>query len=670
MKLSSLRPSRESLPAAAGALPALALFVGWAADDGGYEPTTWYVGAVALLFLLVGIVGARASRFSSLHPAVLTALGALAAYTLWSYASIAWADVRGDALEGANRTLLYLLVALVFASLAWTAEALRLALLAFVMALGVLAVVTVFQVAGASDPFPLFANARLTAPLGYQNASPAMWTLAALPALVFASLRETPVVLRAALLGVATVFVELAMVSQSRTWLVTLPLMALLALILTPARLRLLLAAAPVALAALIASPDLLEVYNQAGGGPEDFREEEEIARIITATFDDAARAIGLSAVAVAIAGAAWALADRRTRISDRARAGLARAGVVLAVLSAVAGLAGAVVLAPKLGDAWEEFSAGADPTEAGGTRFSSLGSSRADFWKVSWKVFKANPVAGIGQDNFAHAYLQRADSSEQPRWTHSLELRLLVHTGLVGFVLFAMFIAGLLAAAWAARRSLAPPARAVLAAALLPLATWIAAGSVDWFWEMPALSAPAIGFATAAAALAPRGPDRRGQGPAVAAGAVLALCAFGLLGAPWLAARHTARGLAALPDVRAALRHLDAAEDLNPWAIRASLTKGFIAVRQRRYEEAAAEFREVLSRDSLSWLAELELGALAAMNGDQSAARRHLQRAAELNPRDEIVREARQRLRAGKRLDIHEINSDLTRAERQVTAR
>ena len=43
------------------------------------------------------------------------ALGCLAAYTALSYLSILWAGVPGDAWEGANRTLLYLLVFALFA---------------------------------------------------------------------------------------------------------------------------------------------------------------------------------------------------------------------------------------------------------------------------------------------------------------------------------------------------------------------------------------------------------------------------------------------------------------------------------------------------------------------------------------------------------------------------
>jgi tetratricopeptide (TPR) repeat protein len=671
-------PGREHLPALLGSLPALALFAAWAADDGGYEATTWYAGALGMLLLLVCVVGGLGgSRRRAVHVGVVVAVAGLAAYTGWSFLSITWAEIPGDALEGSNRTLLYLVIATVFVALPWTTDALRLALLGFVLAMGGLAIVTIIRVAGADDPLPYFANARLTAPFGYQNASPAGWTLAALPALVLSSRRETAWWLRAVLMGFTTVFVELALVSQSRTWLITLPLLFLTALVLTPSRLRLVLAATPVAAATGLASSKLLQVYNRGGGGPDDFREEAEIIRVIASTFDAAGTAILVSGLAVAAAGAAWAQVDRRTQFGAATYRRLRLGGAILAAAAAALALAVAVALAPEIGDVIDEFKRGTDPNEsaAEGSRFGSLGTSRSDFWRVAVDLWEENPVAGLGQDNFAADYLQRADSNERPRWTHSLELRLLTHTGLVGLLLFVCFAGGIVMALWSARRALAPPGQAVLAAAALPLAVWLLAGSVDWFWEMPALSGPAIGFGLAAATLAPA-PARRRRVPrlartaSAAAGACAVLLAALVLGAPWLSARHTERGLSELPDVAAARRHLDAALDLNPWSARPALALGFIAARLDEYPAAAAAFREVLERDPVNWTAELELGVLAALDGDDAGARRHLGRAARLHPRSDIVDAAREAFAKGERLDLAEINSDLAGADERLTAR
>src|SRR4030088_329052 len=67
---------------------------------------------LARLALALATVGVRAREVPT---PVRVALGCLAAYTAFSFLSIVWAGVPGDAWEGANRTLLYLLVFALFA---------------------------------------------------------------------------------------------------------------------------------------------------------------------------------------------------------------------------------------------------------------------------------------------------------------------------------------------------------------------------------------------------------------------------------------------------------------------------------------------------------------------------------------------------------------------------
>ena len=120
-----------------------------------------------------------------------------------------------------------------------------------------------------------------------------------------------------------------------------------------------------------------------------------------------------------------------------------------------------------------------------------------------------AHPIGGLGQDNFAEYYVPRRRTREEPSWTHSLELRLLAHTGLVGFVLFAAFLVAAVSprCRCAARRRGGLDA-AVAATALLPFVVWLIHGSVDWFWEVPALTGPALGFLGMAGALGARAPS------------------------------------------------------------------------------------------------------------------------------------------------------------------
>ena len=97
---------------------------------------------------------------------------------------------------------------------------------------------------------------------------------------------------------------------------------------------------------------------------------------------------------------------------------------------------------------------------DATGSHFGTVGSGRYDFWRVSLDALVAHPIGGLGQDNFADYYLPRRHTNEEPAWTHSLEMRLLAHTGVVGFALFAAFIVAAVAGAIRVRRRAdrAPP--------------------------------------------------------------------------------------------------------------------------------------------------------------------------------------------------------------------
>ena len=104
----SIRSWRDGL-GAAPVVAVLALLILWAAHDGGYDEGTWYWGALILLALAAMVTGGLFGTLRRLGTATKVALGAFSLYVAWSYASIAWASYRGDALTGSNKALLYLL---------------------------------------------------------------------------------------------------------------------------------------------------------------------------------------------------------------------------------------------------------------------------------------------------------------------------------------------------------------------------------------------------------------------------------------------------------------------------------------------------------------------------------------------------------------------------------
>src|ERR1700755_1916100 len=115
----SVRSWRDALQVAP-LVAVLVLLILWAAHDGGYDEDTWYWGALVLLALLAMVFGGLFGPLRRLGTATKVALGAFALYVVWSYASIAWAAYRGDALSGSNKALLYLLVFALCALSRWT----------------------------------------------------------------------------------------------------------------------------------------------------------------------------------------------------------------------------------------------------------------------------------------------------------------------------------------------------------------------------------------------------------------------------------------------------------------------------------------------------------------------------------------------------------------------
>src|SRR5205823_2790271 len=161
----------------------------------------------------------------------------------------------------------------------------------------------------------------------------------------------------------------------------------------------------------------------------------------------------------------------------------------------------------------------------------------------------------GIGADNFAQQYLAHGRSQETPHYPHSVELRMLTETGIVGALLATAGVGAALAAgARAVRRSGAgdPLAGDVAVAALGGFAYWAVHGSFDWFWEFAGLGAAAFALLGLACSLAPAQVRRvgsrarppaaavrrlggRGRPLAVAIGALASLAAALSLAAPWL---------------------------------------------------------------------------------------------------------------------------------------
>lgn len=642
--------SRSTEPAAAGRLwsslvvgtLAYAVFCVWVAKDAGFAPTTWYPGGLFLIGLLFVVALADPAAVAAIPRAAAVAAGLLFAFALWCGASIAWSSAKGMAWDGANRTMLYAAVYLLFATLRRPRIAPVVWLLGFGTVVAAIGVVDVARPSFGADPTNFFLNGRLEAPAGYPNAACALFVFAAWPLLHAAGRRELAPLLRGALLGIVCVLGDLVVLTESRASLLVVPVAALVYLALVPYRLRALLTLLVVAVALTIGLDRLLAPYGPLTHHGDATPALHTVMWTMAATF-----------VAVFLGWSVVAFVDRRVVVGRRV---VRAAGAVVAVAAALAVIGGvAVFLASspreRLSHAWHGFKSGYPAPGQSSSHFSSgLGNNRYDFWRVALDEFRGHPLAGVGVDNFAEDYVAKRRSDEEPLYPHSLELRVLAQTGVVGALLFAGFV---VAAALAVRRTFAGSGLADgVARAGVAAAAYVALhGSIDWFWEFPALTAPAI----AALALAagsddplPRGvgATRRlaAAGVAVASVAVAASFAF-----PWIADRLEQRAAAVWPrDPRAAYRALSHARDLNPLSPDPDLLAGAIASKRDDLPRMRMAFQDALTRDPHQWYARLELALAEAALGRRSAALRDVSLARSLDRRDTVVQLVERRLRAG----------------------
>jgi O-antigen ligase len=165
-------------------------------------------------------------------------------------------------------------------------------------------------------------------------------------------------------------------------------------------------------------------------------------------------------------------------------------AGLPRRVRIALAALAVVGVLVPY-GAALAERSASTSAASAGASvaRLTQAGSNRGRYWAVAVRELGRHPLEGIGAGGFGVAWLRERTIDERVQDAHSLYVETAAELGLVGLLLLAVFLGGVIAAARRAVRSDAAVAAGPAAAAL----AWAVHAGLDWDWEMPALTGVAI---------------------------------------------------------------------------------------------------------------------------------------------------------------------------------
>jgi tetratricopeptide (TPR) repeat protein len=626
-------------PLAAG-LAAVAVFLWWATEEGGYPPTAWYPGAVFFLALLGVVLGLNPTRATISSSWTRRAVVLFAAFSAWSFLSLLWAGVRGDAWDGANRTLLYFTVYSLFALLSWRARDGAVVLALFALGIALVGATDLVVEGGSA-----FIDGRLAGPTGYANASAALFLIAFWPALSLAARPEVHWAARGVLLAAAGVLVQLAVLAQSRGSVPAGAVALAAYVVLARPRLRALFVLLPVAAVTLASLEPLLSIF--ASGSEAAFE----------AALGREQQALALSTVALLVIGAVIGLVDRPSSTARAREPGGRRRRVLLATIAAGAALAALAAVAALNGlPSTSGSGASSGPTSPlGSSRFGEgLETGRFDMWRVAAQTVADHPALGVGADNFAVDFARERETREEPLYPHSLVLRAFSQTGLVGGVLFLGFAGAAFMAAARRREQTDGLAQAIVAGSVASAVYWFVHGSIDWLWEIPVLAAAALAFLGLAAALqAPRasrpqsGPNLSLRGRWVAA--ALGVAALGSYLLPGLAASELERAVAAWPaEPDGASSRLDWARRLNPLSERAAVVAGTLAQRAGERDRARAAFEEAVARNPNDWYVHLRIALLDAAAGRRAEALIELERAEVLNPLEPTIQAAKNELLAG----------------------
>ena len=447
----------------------LAFFAG-----GYFDGPRAVAGAVAwAVVLMLAVAGPVPLPRST--PGRLAVIG-LAALIAWSVASFAWAPLAGLVSDSVQRLLLYL--AALLAAVGLLRDRRATAIVEPALALGCVAVIGY----GLSERlFPslidlhgsFIAGGRLEQPLTYWNAEGLLAAIGLILCVRISGQDVRPPRLRVAAAAACPLLGTGVYLSYSRGALVAvgIGLIVLLAAVPHWSQLRataLALAVGAVPSACAAALPGVAALRGTDAARTRD----------------------GLVMLAVlALATAAAALVS--SRVVARERRGALRGGrlPIADRLPALAGIAAAVCIAGLVLAGLEERAASSERGEPTPSRFVSISSRRYEYWRVAVESIAREPVLGIGAGAFRVTWRKERRVPDPVNEVHSLELEMATELGLPGLLALVLFLGGI---ALAARRALI--ARAPLAAGACAVSSaWLLHASIDWDWQMPAVTLPVL---------------------------------------------------------------------------------------------------------------------------------------------------------------------------------
>ena len=450
---------------------ALAFFSG-----GYFEDPRLVAGMVAwALVLVVALAGPRPLPASAPGWA---AFGGLAFLTVWTAASLAWAPVSTPATDAVQRSLLYLGVLVAATGVLRLGEVRR--ALEPGLAFGIVVVIgyglTERLLPGVVDwARSTGAGGRLEQPITYWNSEGALAAIGLVLCARLAGDSTRPTTIRSLAAAACAALGMGVYLSYSRGAIAAAVVGLIVLLAASPTRMQLrgvglAVVAGVVAGACSAALPG---VASLSGSSSEQQRDGAIMLAILV---------IVMAAAALAAASAARAPGTDDARSDRLSFAHRLPAVAALAVALTVAGLV--VGGLGERGDRDSPRFARASPS-----RLASVESRRYDYWRIGVDAFVREPLTGVGAGGFRAEWLRERPVEGGVREVHSLELGMATELGLPG--LFALLIAlgGVGVAGRRALRGGQPLAAGCCAASTV----WLLHASIDWDWELPAVTLPAI---------------------------------------------------------------------------------------------------------------------------------------------------------------------------------
>jgi O-Antigen ligase len=446
--------------------------------SGGYYASSRLPAAIVAWALVLALAATGPAPLPRGLPGRL-ALAGLTAIAVWSAISLAWAPLGGPAVENVQRVVLYCGALLVAFAALRTPAAMRAVEPA--LAAGA-ALVIGYGLAGRLLPGIVeldrseSAGGRLEQPITYWNGEGALAAIGLILCARLAGDSRRPRWMRGAAAACAVPLATGVYLSYSRGAMAVavLGLAFLVAAAPTGGQLR----AAAIVLVAGVAASACAAAFPGVAALEGGSRTR------------DGGVVLAILMLLAAVSALMCTRGARRRKLDDTlpwAR----RLGPVVAV-----GIAG-VVAGLVLGGVAEKPSP-EEAARADATRLASVSSNRYEYWRVGLNAFEREPFTGVGSGGFRVEWLRERSFPEAVRDTHSIEVEMAAELGIVGLLAFGLMVVGVAAAA---RRGLRrdPAMAAGWCAALL---AWFLHASIDWDWQLPAVTLPAVALAGALVAL------------------------------------------------------------------------------------------------------------------------------------------------------------------------